>query len=91
MSMSADPSDAPGHTGDKTPALRPEVASILATEHWSLLDPSDRRSQLLAGLGSLVVQLEISRGLSAVHREMDVQFPSPDPDGAPPSGTSDDV
>lgn len=34
--MSADPTTTPGTSSDP-PALRPEVASILATEHWSLL------------------------------------------------------
>ena len=35
--MAPDPPTAPGHPGDETPRLRPEVATILATEHWSLL------------------------------------------------------
>ena len=42
---------------------------------------------VVAGLGHLAVQLEISRRLYAVHHDTDVRFPSLDPVSAPRSGS----
>jgi hypothetical protein len=43
---------------------------------------------LIAGVGYLAVQLEISRRLYAVHRDPDVRFPSLDAASSAPTGPS---
>lgn len=59
------------------------VASVVGTS-----TPVTVVISMVAGVGYLAVQLEVSRRLYAVHRDPDVRFPTLDPDSSAPSGSS---